>query len=69
MGGVTPLPTHPPLRFTREQTRVEYIRRCRLIKPQVKPNANVDTKSADNSVSLGVGDKQLCLNFTVNITK
>ena len=23
--------THPPLRFTREQTRVEYIRRCRLI--------------------------------------
>ena len=23
-------PTHPPLRFTREQTRVEYIRRCRL---------------------------------------
>ena len=29
-GGVTPLPTHPPLRFTREQTRVEYIRRCRL---------------------------------------
>ena len=30
-GWVTPLPTHPPLRFTREQTRVEYIRRCRLI--------------------------------------
>ena len=26
-----PLPTHPPLRFTREQTWVEYIRRCRLI--------------------------------------
>ena len=24
-------PTHPPLRFTREQTQVEYIRRCRLI--------------------------------------
>ena len=31
-GGVLPpLPTHPPLRFTREQTRVEYIRRCRLM--------------------------------------
>ena len=30
-GGWPPLPTHPPLRFTREQTRVEYIRRCRLI--------------------------------------
>ena len=30
-GGLPPLPTHPPLRFTREQTRVEYIRRCRLI--------------------------------------
>ena len=32
-GGVgypPPLPTHPPLRFTREQTRVEYIRHCRL---------------------------------------
>ena len=29
-GGLPPLPTHPPLRFTREQTRVEYIRRCRL---------------------------------------
>ena len=29
-GGWPPLPTHPPLRFTREQTRVEYIRRCRL---------------------------------------
>ena len=29
--GYPPLPTHPPLRFTREQTRVEYIRRCRLI--------------------------------------
>ena len=28
--GYPPLPTHPPLRFTREQTRVEYIRRCRL---------------------------------------
>ena len=27
-----PPPTHPPLRFTREQTRVEYIRRCRLKK-------------------------------------
>ena len=32
VGGLPPLPTHPPLRFTREQTRVEYIRRCRLIK-------------------------------------
>ena len=31
-GGLPPLPTHLPLRFTREQTRVEYIRRCRLIK-------------------------------------
>ena len=31
VGGLPPLPTHPPLRFTREQTRVEYIRRCRLI--------------------------------------
>ena len=31
-GGYPPLPTHPPLRFTREQTRVEYIRRCRLMK-------------------------------------
>ena len=30
-GGYPPLPTHPPLRFTREQTRVEYIRRCRLM--------------------------------------
>ena len=29
-GGLPPLPTHPPLRFTREQTRVEYIRCCRL---------------------------------------
>ena len=29
-GGYPPLPTHPPLRFTREQTRVEYIRHCRL---------------------------------------
>ena len=28
--GYPPLTTHPPLRFTREQTRVEYIRRCRL---------------------------------------
>ena len=31
VGGLPPLPTHPPLRFTREQTRVEYIRHCRLI--------------------------------------
>ena len=34
-GGLPPLPTHPPLRFTREQTRVEYIRRCRLKRSNV----------------------------------
>ena len=38
-GGLPPLPTHPPLRFTREQTRVEYIRRCRLM--TLKNLANV----------------------------
>ena len=34
-GGYPPLPTHPSLRFTREQTRVEYIRRCRLIRTEL----------------------------------
>ena len=36
-GGLPPLPTHPPLRFTREQTRVEYIRRCRLMNNIISP--------------------------------
>ena len=42
-GGLPPLPTHPPLRFTREQTRVEYIRRCRL-----KNSIGVLTMSRDD---------------------
>ena len=44
-GGLPPLPTHPPLRFTREQTRVEYIRRCRLISLLSKICGHITTES------------------------